>query len=163
MKELLEAIQARISDKVPAIKYVDEDWGQLDYYSSTPPVQWPCCLIDADNITWANLGNKQQQGTGTVVLHVANKKLTNTSAKAPVTQRNKAYAIQDVIQELHEALHTYLPTKNGGTLIRKSTGRNKRDDGIQHYIITYQCKVNGPFDTGQGLGENLGIGIEITR
>ena len=47
--ELLDSIKTKISE-ISEIKYIDENWGQLDYYSAHPPVQWPCCLIDiSDN------------------------------------------------------------------------------------------------------------------
>ena len=62
MKELLQAIQARITDKVTALKYVDEDWGQLDYYSPNMPVQMPALLIDASSATWSNVGELGQLG-----------------------------------------------------------------------------------------------------
>jgi hypothetical protein len=45
MKQLLLNIQNLLAT-VPAFKYVDEDWGQLDDYGPHAPVQWPCCLID---------------------------------------------------------------------------------------------------------------------
>ena len=161
MKELLEAIQKRITEKVTTLKYIDEDWGQLDYYSNNPPVQWPCCLIDYGTIAWKNLGGKQQQGTATIILYVANLKLTNTSSKAPTTQRTQAWQIQDIIQQVHQCVHTHLPTPTSSVLYRKSTARVKRDDGIQQYQIIYECTVAGIYDTGFGLGGSIeGIGVE---
>jgi hypothetical protein len=161
MKELLLAIQARLQGEVTVLKYVDEDWGQLDYYSSMPPVQWPCCLIDIGAIAWKNLGQKKQQGTATITLYIADVKKTNTSSKAPATQRTQAWAIHDIIEQAHQALHTYLPLPNTSVLYRKTTARMKRDDGIQQYVIIYECVVTGGYNTGQGLSQsNLSIDIK---
>ena len=44
MKNSLESIQ-QLLQAIEGLKYVDEDWGQLDYYSPNFPVQWPCVLI----------------------------------------------------------------------------------------------------------------------
>ena len=54
MKEILQNIQNRLST-ITEIRYIDEDWGQLDYYSQNMPVQWPCCLIDIQSGNFSNL------------------------------------------------------------------------------------------------------------
>ncbi len=162
MKELLQAIQVRVQDKVTALKYIDEDWGQLDYYSNMPPVQWPCCLIDVGTVAWKNIGNKQQQGEATITLYIADVKKTNTSGKAPATQRTQAYAIHDTIEAVHQALHTYLPLPNSSVLYRRTTARMKRDDGIQQYVIIYSCMVTGGYNTGQGMSQN-NLAVDIIR
>ncbi|MXV37691.1 hypothetical protein GO491_03200 [Flavobacteriaceae bacterium Ap0902] len=88
MKALLLQLQERIAE-ISDIKYVDEDWGQLDYYSPNMPVQWPCCLIDIQSVDYSNLGidlNKtpknRQNARIQIAFTLANMKLTNTSMKA---------------------------------------------------------------------------------
>ena len=39
MKALLEKIQQKVSE-ITELKYIDENWGQLDYYSPNMPVQY---------------------------------------------------------------------------------------------------------------------------
>ena len=110
MQQFLLDIQTRITTKVSALKYVDEDWGQLDYFSQHPPVQYPCCLFDIGDVTWTNQGKKQQSGTANIVITVANLKLSNTSAKAPIGQKNNAWGIHStIIQAIHQSLHGYMP------------------------------------------------------
>ena len=55
MKALLEKIQEKLSE-VEGLKYIDENWGQLDYYSPNMPVQYPCVLIDIGQVQYSNLG-----------------------------------------------------------------------------------------------------------
>lgn len=55
MKNLLEKLQLRLSE-IPQLKYIDENWGQLDYYSPNMPVQYPCVLIDIGQVQYSNLG-----------------------------------------------------------------------------------------------------------
>ena len=45
MKEILKNIQTKITE-VQAVKYVDEDWGQLNLFPGDLPVQFPCVLCD---------------------------------------------------------------------------------------------------------------------
>ena len=54
MKALLEKIQEKLSE-VEGLKYIDENWGQLDYYSPNMPVQYPCVLIDIGQVQYSNL------------------------------------------------------------------------------------------------------------
>lgn len=163
MEEVLAPLQQRIIDKVAALKYVDENWGQLDYYSANPPVQWPCCLIDIGTVVWKNMGNRQQQGVATITLYVANLKLTNTSGRAPAGQRNKAWEVHRIINEVHQAVHQYKPYEGSSLLYRKTTARLPRDDGIQQYVIIYECTVTGSYELDRGLSATAPGGITIDR
>lgn len=44
MKDIILAIQEKLNSQVADLKYIDKDWGQLDY--DQPPVKYPFCLID---------------------------------------------------------------------------------------------------------------------
>lgn len=163
MDALLKSVQERIEAKVTALKYIDEDWGQLDYYSQNPPVKYPCCLFDIGEVSWTNQGKKQQSGIATILVTIANLKLTNTSSKAPAAQRNAAWSIHsEILKPIHQALHGFAPIPSAGLLYRKRTQRVKRNDGIQEYLITYQCTVVGDYDTSGDVvvRDDFGMGIE---
>jgi hypothetical protein len=163
MKEFLLAIQARLIDQVPALKYIDENWGQLEYYGPNPPVKWPCSLIDVQQILWDNTGKKQQNGTGTLIIDVANIRLTNTSGRAPASQRNQAFEIHDIIQAVHQALHCWYPLATGSRLYRKSETRVKRDDGIQQYQVAFECIVNGKYIVEADVAAGINLALELER
>ena len=116
MKALIKNIQTRLAT-LTDLKYVDEDWGQLDYFSPNFPVQWPCVLIDITNAEYSNIGRdkkvipiERQQAEAVFSFTVANLKLTNTSAKAPVTQKDNAWSIWDLIEEIHKKLQGFNPS-----------------------------------------------------
>ena len=51
----------RIREKVPELRWVDADEGQLDFQDSRPPVAFPCCLVElsypgAENMSAAHPG-----------------------------------------------------------------------------------------------------------
>ena len=148
MKHIIEAIQTKLAQH-PDIKYVDENWGQLDYYSPNFPVQWPCVLIDIANANFDNIGKdnnqvpvNRQMAQITVELRVANLKLTNTSANAPHLQKTYARSIWQILEEVHAQLHGWNPSESTSKLIRTAVNRAKRDDGVQEYAVRYSCEEN---------------------
>lgn len=147
MKTILEAIQNKLSE-IKELKYIDENWGQLDYYSPNMPVQWPCCLIDLQTAQFDNIGKdftkrpkERQNATVMIELSLANMKLSNTSFNAPTTQKNNAWQIFDWAKAIHKKLHGTTLAENSSRLIRTSFGRVQRDDGIQEYRITYALEL----------------------
>jgi len=146
MKAFLESIQAKLGE-VTEIKYIDEDWGQLDEFSQNSPVQWPCCLFDISTVNYSDTGldrllvpQNRQEGAANITLTFANMKLTNTSFKAPQTQKDNVWSFHDIIELAHAKLHAWSPVAGSGKLIRKSFKRVKRDDGIQQYEVVYAIK-----------------------
>lgn len=148
MKAFLEAAQAKLTT-ISALKYIDEDWGQLDSYSPNPPTQFPCALIDITSLIFSNIGKdntanpvNRQMAEGTITFILANLKLSNTSQRAPQTQKDNAWNIWTIIDDLHKAVHGWKPTEYSNALIRTGLRRIRRDDGIQEYQITYSIGVS---------------------
>lgn len=147
MDAIINGVQEKIK-VVPGIKYVDEDWGQLDYYSPNFPVQWPCVLIDVSEADFRDIGkdlNKLPQNRQTaevnITLTVANLRLTNSSGKASRFQKEAVRSIHKLIEDIHKAIHGKKAHEKSGALIRKSMRRVKRDDGVQEYNITYKMPI----------------------
>lgn len=143
MKEIIEAIQSKLSAEAE-FNYVDENWGQLDYYSPNFPVKWPCVLIDIVGARFEDIGRdnskvpvNRQLGDLVVELRIANLRMTNTSAKAPSLQKAYARSIFELLAKAHENLHGWAPVETTSKLIRQSVNRVKRDDGVQEYSVRY--------------------------
>ncbi len=147
--EILRTIQELLQEHVKEVRYIDEDWGQLDSYTPNPPVQWPCILIDEDQASFSDIGTNpravpknRQQARVFIGITVANLKLTNTSARAPLRQKNAAWSIWSIIDSVHNALHGALLSDNTGRILRRSRQRQKRDDGIQQYHLIYEVELS---------------------
>lgn len=142
METLLTDVLDRLKDKVPALKYFDEDWGQLDYYYPHPPVKWPCVLVDATDANWSDEGRKIQTGLIQVKIRLADLRLNNTSGNAPQGQKDKAFAIFTIQKEIYKALHGWTGSRHYSSLKRVRMGRVKREDGVRIYetIFTTQLK-----------------------
>jgi hypothetical protein len=148
MIEVLTSIQQKLTAG-NIFAYVDEDWGQLDDYSTHPPVKFPCALIDISGATFSNIGRdtsripvNRQMGDLTIELRIADLRLTNTSSHAPNSQQLQAHSIWELIEQTHAHLHGWNPTENCSKLIRTALSRVKRDDGIQEYAIRYTAELN---------------------
>lgn len=147
MKTLLEKIQQKVSE-IAELKHIDENWGQLDYYSPNMPVQYPCALIDVQQAQFTNIGKditkkplQRQIGTVQIKITVANMRLTNSSMQAPRRQKEEVWAIWGIIEKIHQQLHGVSLLPNVSPLIRTSQNRTLRDDGLQEYEVYYSCEM----------------------
>lgn len=147
MKAIIQATQDKLAE-VPEIRYIDEDWGQLDSYSPNFPVKWPCVLIDVDRANYSNVGMdksqvpmNRQMSEYSVTLTIANQRLSNTNQRAPQTQKDKAWSIWDLIESIHGKMQGFRPINMSGKFIRTAHQRVIRDDGVQEYKVTYTSSI----------------------
>ncbi len=141
MKTVISDIKSRLLDKVAALKYINEDWGQLDYFNPNQPVKWPCVLIDLDQAPWSNQGSLVQIGLVSISIRVADMKLSNTNVKAPSGQLAKADGIWDLMISIHQALHGWTGDSMNGPLTRTLTRKVNRDDGIREFEMIFSVQV----------------------
>ena len=93
-----------IINSVPAIKWVDEDYGQIDAYEGErPPVAFPCALVTF-NTSGDPLGGDEYDYTDTVTIRVAHNRLGDRSAKAPVAAVNLTLAKLDDVEAVKAAM-----------------------------------------------------------
>lgn len=137
MKELIQQIQNRLTANVPALKYVDQDWGQMDFYAP-PPVKFPCALIDIQTVQYTNAGELIQQGTALIVIRLFDIRLSNSSQSAPAGQKENAKKIWQLLADVNKALHgqNFLP-EGYGLPVRERISRTKRNDGCYQTELFY--------------------------
>lgn len=148
MKQMLQNIQNRLAE-ITELQYIDEDWGQIDYYSPNMPVKWPCCLIDLQSGQFSNISKDmskhprdRQNASFMVKISLANMRLTNTSYLAPKGQKDNAWAIFELVEKVHQKLHGFSPLENCSKMLRTSFGRTQRDDGVQEYAVMYEFEAH---------------------
>jgi hypothetical protein len=168
MKTILQDIQNRLSAEIPTLKYIDEDWGQLDYFMPAPPVKFPCALININNVVYSNQGALIQQGLATITITVCDVKLTNTSTQAPIMQKQNAWKVYDTINSVVKALHGWSGsdaasderTMHYGRLSRTQMNRRKNDDGINLFDIIFTTNINDK--TAQKMyGKMQNVGVTV--
>lgn len=138
MDDLIQDFQTQLMTLVPELKYIDEDWGQMDFYEKNPPVKFPCALIDIQSGQFTNEGQLQQQGVLMVAVKLYLLRLSNTSNAAPQSQKDNAKKGWAVYKKVNQALHGQDFLQEGfAAPIRQSMQRVKRDDGYYERDIIY--------------------------
>lgn len=141
MDAIIRAIISRIDTQVAAIKYSDEDWGQLDNYSPNFPVKWPCSLVDVLDVQWSNAGNKTQMGLAQIRLKIADLRLSNSSGATPAGQKTKSDSFYTLTQSVYNCLHGFRPGNLCSALIRASERRVQRDDGVKEHWMIFTTEI----------------------
>lgn len=168
MKKQIDDIKNRLSNTQTRSRYIDEDWGQLDYYSPSPPTKWPCILVDLGDAQWENEGELVQIGRAQVLIRVADIRLSNTNSRAPESQRNKAAEILDLLTDIHKALHGWTGDTMNGPMTRRSTRRMKREDGIREFVMVYDMQLVDDsamrtYDTQKVNGDDVDLTVSSAR
>ena len=132
MKQIFLNIQDRLADQVPALRYIDKNWNQLNM--PQPPVQWPCCLIDLDNIEYSQTSGSDRLADATIRLTVADHHTVRSSAKAP--SKNEAYDILDILEAVMEALEGYRVPDTTQALTRTRLQKSFSDQSYDVYTLT---------------------------
>lgn len=150
MENLLLNITEKLEQEVKELKYIDENWGQLQYYGKDCPVKWPCALVDFSSGQFSNISyhyasetGTQQEGVLSIEITIAKLKLSPTSTAAKLSQKTKGYEVWGIVEKVHKVLHGWKPLPNSGELSRTSIQQIKRDDGIKEIIVTYSIGLHG--------------------
>lgn len=147
----IQLILENVKNKLAAIgdlKYIDNDWGQLDDYSPNFPVKWPCALVDVTDARYSNIGKdpsmlpaNRQQAEIILTITIATLRLSPSNQKA-LPKKPDSNDIYLIIQTVHELLHGYSPAPQAGLLIRQGMQRIRRDDGVHQYTIQYITAIH---------------------
>lgn len=139
---LLIALQERITSQVPAIRWVDQDFGQMEV--EQPPVSFPCCLIDFDTFKFEDNGEAEQFADGLVTLRLGFTPFSQTNNITPTEWKEKGLTYYDLEYQLYKALHGWKP-ESYGYMMRVSAETERREDVIRVRVIRFSCSF---FDQG---------------
>jgi hypothetical protein len=132
--QILTDIQNKLKE-VKNLRYIGEDWGQLEV--DTPPVSYPCALVDVDGFNYSQTGNLEQLGDGTVYVRVADQRMVNISANAPEYLHQASIDFFEILDEIRKKLHGF-SGENYSALIRTSFKRVRRADAGREYLFTFK-------------------------
>ncbi len=136
IQEALVAVQARIMELYPAtVQYVAEDWGQLDYYTDRPPVNFPCVLLDVEEADFSDLARKVQRVEAILTVRIADLAMSSLSALAPGSDRQ--FDLLGLTQQIYAHLQGFSGETFSG-LTRVKLRRERREDGIKEYVLQFR-------------------------
>ena len=158
MKQIFLAIQDRLSTMVPALRYIDKNWNQLNL--PQPPVQWPCCLIDLDNIDYSQTSSSDRLADATISLTIANQHTVRSSAKAP--SKSDAYDILDVMESVMETLEGWRVPDTTQALTRTRLQKAYSDQSYDVYTLTFTTAwVEQPNEEGETVTASPSINVRL--
>ena len=129
-------IRARLMDKVPELRYIERDLGQLEV-PNRPPVSWPCALITVDEFEFSDIGgNQAQTGDGFVIIRLGLASYSSATNLTPDNVTLKALEYFDLEQKIHLALHGWRD-EGFSKLLRRKSKQEQREDNLMVRVIPY--------------------------
>lgn len=157
MKNLFKAISTAITTKVPAVRWVDFDLGQLDT-GEAPPVSFPCVLIGFGNAGYSNLAQLVQLGEIQVSIRVAFKTFERTHSAATESFRDVGLAHLDTLQAIHFALQG-LSGAAFSSMSRESMAQENRADLRVYRYVYSTVYTEGPDSPYEPVPEGTTIDL----
>ena len=137
MKVIYSAVMARIKEKVPAIKWIDWDTGQLEANTERPSVRFPCALITISIPQAKDITETIQDCTTHVVVRLAFDPMERTNSEAAPEVREEKMLPYDVISYVYAALQGFETPQFHG-LSRTSQAKENNRNGLFIYRITFK-------------------------
>jgi len=155
---LHQSIISRMALKVPLVRYVAPDVGQLDHYDTRPNVSFPALLFEAaDDFNFTDdAGKFIQEGVGIVVFRLALAQYTSGSNLTPSDIRENALQYYEYEQQIFAAFHGWSPDGFGRFKRRKSQKELRRDSLLVRriaYEIGFTDESAKPLTTKVKLGD----------
>ncbi|MDL1913034.1 MAG: hypothetical protein FDW93_00690 [Bergeyella sp.] len=99
-------IEKRISEKVPQIRFIEQQLGQLHQIGETerPPLSYPAVLIDFPHSGYSNMAGSIQLGEVQILLQLVFESHSSTWNKAPEEVKKKGLEYLETEQKLYAAL-----------------------------------------------------------
>jgi hypothetical protein len=164
---LFVAIQERLQTAAPEVKWIDQDFGQLESYQDgyKPAVLFPCVLLDFTGFQWQEVSKGTQHGEGFVIVRVAFTPYTNTNQLTPTAQKEKALQCYEIERIVYQALQGW-SDGNFARLLRRSTDTEKREDTIRVRVMQFATSITDEaakpvYQTVATPGPVIGGDIEV--
>ena len=132
------AVQNRLTAKVPAIKWIDQDLGQLEFYSGKPPVLFPCILLDIVDVQYTDNSLNSQIATATLEVRLAVTSYDHSAHITPLNRTERALEYYNLEHLVNQALHGWCDGNYFAPLSRKSSQTEKREDALRVRPLRYE-------------------------
>lgn len=128
-----------IKTAVPEVRWIDQDFNQLEIFEYRPEVSFPCVLIDVVGARYSELANLAQIGEITINVRIGFAPFSKSYQLAPNDVREKALEYYNLEQKIFEAVQGW---QNDFTqpLIRTASSTERRDgdpNGLRVRVLTF--------------------------
>lgn len=163
--QMLTAMQARITEAVPEIRYMDIDLGQLEHYEGDrPPVSFPCVLVEFNSTKFAQLGQLVEEGDCSITCRLGFAPYSATNSLAPDEVKEKGLNYFEIENSLYAALKGWAPGEGEELLCqplnRLSDGTEGRNDKLRVRVLTFTTSYMDDTATNAPVKATPGLQIE---
>ena len=137
-KQLFIALCDLIESKVPEVRWIDADEGQLNTSNQRPPVAFPCVLIDMSYPQTEGMSATAEKIRVQFNLRIAFEGYGQTSSAAPAPVRAKALEKMDILEKIHRTLQWWTCNRQINPMRRQRVTTERRQDGLKVYNMTYE-------------------------
>ncbi len=146
MLHIFEKIRETILQKVPDIKWIDMDEGQLDLFDQAIPCDFPCVLIDFPQARFDDLGDLAQIAEITVQLKVIFKLYEKFNSAVPQKFKQQAFDHLNIVWAIMKALHGLEsndpdPARQFSKLIRREFVKDPNYIDPKVYTLTFTTTI----------------------
>lgn len=136
--QLFLAIQEKIKNDVAEIRWIDQDFGQLEDYEVRPPVSFPCVLIDFNETSYEEMNQRRQQANITFTLRLGFPAFSYAANTAPQSVKELALQYYELEQRLFESIQGF----DAGGIIQGCTRQStitegRKDDNLRVRVMTF--------------------------
>ena len=138
MKATLTSIITQLKT-ITALKWIDEDFGQLEVLEQRPAVKFPCALITIDQAS-EDLGGGDRDVTNTVTVRLAHDRTADhaqgvasgTALASTMKKLDDAEAVRDALKGYTEVVNHF------GPLMYLGFTTERRADGLAVKAFTFK-------------------------
>jgi hypothetical protein len=152
--QLFIDISNRLKERVPELKWIDQDFGQLERYKYRAPVSFPAALIDFAQATYEEVSQLEQITDLVITVRLAFAPWSQSYQDAPLDVKEKALEFYKIEQKVYAALHGWSPLPPaawGGTenytqpfrrMSAASEQREGDEEGLRVRVVTFTTQIN---------------------
>lgn len=140
MKTLFITVMRKLQEDLPELRYISEDWGQLDHYSDKPPVNWPCALISISSGQDTTQTKDNRKRATTLQVRIADTPSYSANAAAPSSQIDIALRILEITDRVGDVLHGLEVEGYKSDLAQINFTKVLREDGIREYAVYFRIE-----------------------
>jgi len=140
--ELFKEIRDLLNSKVPELKWIDMDWGQLDLPDQSYPLLFDCALIGFPDIDWKTGSRKLQDGDVQILVKIGVDVFNDTYVAGNISAPDVQYALSKM--QLVDRIFAVLQGFEGtffNKLDRIKSSEDKRQDGLKVFQELYMTRM----------------------
>ena len=147
--DLFLAIQARIQEQVPEIKYIDQNLGQYMNEEFRKQMLFPCILVDFPVTNFSALQGNNQLGDATIMITLFHDIWNNTNNLTPTAVKEAGLNYLSIDQKVFMALQGWNPDFCTPLMRSQHKSQNSNDIGL----VVRETQFNTSFED-YSLGDN---------